>query len=91
MFTECLFSCWNQDYRQRPSASKIVDIFKSPHNVNFLHSYPISKGAQSSFVVVSARDSQYIWIVSEDHCAITVGKFMESPYSPVFDLTYVSK
>lgn len=90
MFTECLFSCWNQDYRQRPSASKIIDVFTSPQNVSFLHSYPISKGAQHSFIVVSGKHSLFIWIISEDRRTITVGKFTESQSSPAFDLAFVS-
>ena len=90
MFTECLFGCWSQDYRQRPSPSTIVNVFRFPQNISFLHAYPISKETQRSFVVVSAKDSQYIWIVSEDRCAITVRQFTESQYSPVFDLIFVS-
>ena len=90
VFTECLFNCWSQDYRQRPSASKIVDAFRLSQVTSFLHAYPISKETQHSFAVVTAKDSQYIWIVSEDHCTITVRKFTESQYSPVFDLMFVS-
>lgn len=90
MFSQCLYSCWNQDYRERPSASQIADVFSSPRNISFLHSYPINKGTQDSFVVISVKDTQFIWMVSEDRCAITVAKFTESQYTPVFDLTFVS-
>ena len=89
IFNECLFSCWSQDYRHRPSAAKIAQVFQPPHNISFLHSYPISKDPQGSCVVVSGDDSQYIWIVSKDGCSVVVGKFMESESIPAFDLIFV--
>jgi len=63
---ECIRGCWAQDSKQRPTAKKIEDAFKSPNCLTLKNSYKIDEVAVSAVLQTNMtdKDGVLIWIAS---------------------------
>ena len=63
---ECVRDCWAQDSKQRPTAKRIKDAFKSPNCLTLKNSYKIDNVAVSAVLLTNMpdKDSVLIWIAS---------------------------
>ena len=71
---ECVRDCWAQDYKQRPTAKRIEDAFKSPNCLTLKNSYKIDTVTVSAVLLTNMadKDGVLIWIAGSTQNGYTL-------------------